>query len=38
MIPPIISILLWSIAGTVLLTILLILLRLLVLMIEEFTK
>ena len=38
MIPPVISILLWSIAGTVLLTILLILLRLLVLTIEEFTK
>lgn len=38
MIPPVISILLWSIAGTVLLTILLILLRLLVLTIKEFTK
>lgn len=38
MIPAVINILLWSIAGTVLLTILLILLRLLFLIIEEFTK
>ena len=38
MIPPVISILLGSIAGTILLIILLILLRLLVLTIEEFTK
>ena len=38
MIPAVISILLWSIVGTVLLTILLILLRLLFLIIEEFTK
>nr|DAS94681.1 MAG TPA: chitin synthase regulator [Caudoviricetes sp.] len=38
MIPSVISILLWSIAGTVLLIILLILFRLLILTIKEFTK